>query len=100
MTELRRLQPRATRSSVNNRAGAVLELGGPVLCARIEAAFTAAGADAEVHLGHPGQLEQRLFELNDPATIPVIVGGDGTVLALLPRSCAGRSRSRCCPWAP
>ena len=84
MTELPPPSARRYQVLVNDRAGAVLEVGGPVLRRRLEAAFTAAGARAEVHLGHPGQLEQRLAELNDPATIPVIVGGDGTVLALLP----------------
>ena len=44
MTELP--PPSAPRYQVlvNDRAGAVLELGGPVLRARIEAAFIAAGA--------------------------------------------------------
>ncbi len=85
MTDAPQPPSRRYQVLVNERAGAVLELGGPALRQRIEAAFAAAGAGAaEVHLGHPGQLEQRLLGLSDPATIPVIVGGDGTVSALLP----------------
>lgn len=68
---------------VNTHAGAVLEVGGAVLKRRLEAAFAAVDAPAVVHLGAVPALHARLLELNDPATVPVLVGGDGTVLALM-----------------
>ena len=84
MTDLLLPSARRYHVLVNTHAGAVLEVGGAVLRERLDAAFTAAGACAEVHLGDWRELQARLVELADPLAIPVIIGGDGTVLALLP----------------
>lgn len=72
------------RVLVNNRAGTVLEIGAATLQARLERAFAAVGAVAEVYLGHPDQLGGELDGLGDAAVVPVVVGGDGTVSCLLP----------------
>ena len=69
---------------VNNRAGTVLEIGPANLQTRLERAFAAVGATAEVHLGNPDQLGGYLDRLVAPDAVPVVVGGDGTVSCLLP----------------
>lgn len=69
---------------VNDRAGAVLELGGANLRRRLERAFAAVGARAEVRLAAPPALGAYLERLVDSHAVPVVVGGDGTVFCLLP----------------
>jgi diacylglycerol kinase family enzyme len=69
---------------VNSHAGAVLEVGGAAPRRRLERAFAAVGAAAEVHLAAPHALSDYLARLDDPAAVPVLVGGDGTVFCLLP----------------
>lgn len=69
---------------VNARAGTVLEIGAAPLAQRLCKAFAAVDAACEVHVEPVPQLVERLTRMADPATVPVVVGGDGTVLALLP----------------
>ena len=76
--------PRSYHVLVNARAGGVLEVGAAVLARRLERAFAAVGAVAEVRLGAPVELAAVLDRLVDPAAVPVLVGGDGTVTCLLP----------------
>lgn len=83
MTDQPQAASRSYQVLVNKYAGAVLEVGEEVLGQRLAAAFAAAGAQAEVHMGGCGELGARLGGLVDPMIVPVIVGGDGTVLALL-----------------
>src|SRR5688572_29749636 len=78
------LAPRRYHVLVNARAGGVLEVGAAVLDRRLERAFAAVGAVAEVRLGALVELAAVLDRLVDPAAVPVLVGGDGTVTCLLP----------------
>lgn len=78
-------QPRRFRVIGNARAGSVLEAGVGNFARRIEAAFAAAGCDAEVELLPPRAIEERLrAAVDDRAVTPVIAGGDGTVNGALP----------------
>lgn len=70
---------------VNARAGTVLEAGQDEFAARIVAAFEASGCTAEVRLVHPRELDDALsLAIDNPDTIPVIAGGDGTLNGVLP----------------
>lgn len=70
---------------VNARAGTVLEAGRDEFAARIVAAFEASGCTAEVRPVHPRELDDALsLAIDNPQTIPVIAGGDGTLNGVLP----------------
>ncbi|MFO1037551.1 MAG: diacylglycerol kinase family protein [Geminicoccaceae bacterium] len=86
LTIFGKTEPRRGRSYhvlVNDRAGTVLEVGAANLRSRLERGFAAVGASCEVHFGAVADLEARLGQSTDADVVPVLVGGDGTVTALL-----------------
>ncbi|MEI5666024.1 diacylglycerol kinase family protein [Bosea sp. CCNWLW174] len=76
---------RCFRVIANARAGTVLEAGAESFARQIEAAFEAAGCQAEVELVPPRQLEERLrAAIADEAVTTVVAGGDGSINGALP----------------
>ncbi|CAM5771257.1 diacylglycerol/lipid kinase family protein [Bosea minatitlanensis] len=70
---------------VNARAGTVLQAGTAAFAARLQAAFAARGAQAEVRLVPPRDVAGALaLAVADGDAVPVVAGGDGTINGVLP----------------
>ena len=70
---------------VNARAGTVLEAGAEAFAARLQAAFAAHSCHAEVKLVPPREIGSALsVAIEKDRSVPVLVGGDGTINGALP----------------